>query len=187
MTPRERRVIVAGAAVSLLAVLATKTVPWMAAEYDALTAAMTRELDTRRHTRLTVTSLPATTDSLVAALREFVELAPRLLGAGMADDAAAALEGDVRLAAASIGLATAVERSPRDPVPTRGAFQPVRLRVQVEGRAEQIMRFLQWAATAERLLTVESLSLTFEQDGAPEHAARATVVLRGWRFDRGAG
>jgi hypothetical protein len=181
MTARDRRVLLWGGAVVLLAVAGR-----VAREGQRLAA---RRVDEARQAaglaaraKALVAEAPARQRLVRERAREMVTLAPLLLSGSSDADAAAALAGELNALAA--GHRVALARL--DPVPdsAAGPFSRIELRLQAEGDLAGLYGFIHAVETGPLLLSFTDLAITAQDAEAAVERLRLEGAVRGWTMRR---
>lgn len=168
LADRERRTVVVASLVLASTVLALRVVPGVLrfgveARQQAAAAAMTLD-----RARTLVASEGALRESLAVRATELVALAPRLFAGETPNEAAADLSSHVS------GLADRnrirVVRQDARPDSTEGPFTRLTMRLEAEGDIAGVTSWLAALEEGEKLITIESLSLS-----APEASSSASA------------
>jgi hypothetical protein len=183
MSPRDKRALVAGAAVIVSAILVLRVVPALARRYMTLRHETMERLATVERARMTLASAGALRDSSTLAAGELVALAPKLLAGATAAEAAATLASDVSLIASRAGLRVLSLNAAPDS--GAGAFVPVTLRAELEGDLSGLTELLRAVEGARILLTVNSMRIVaadpLQRQPGPEQL-RIALAIEGWRL-----
>lgn len=185
MTSRDRRALVVGGSVVLVAVMLLRLLPWTVREVVTLRARAIDHVATLERTRALVAALPAHRDSLREALGALVGLAPKLVDGATSAEAQASLSALVSLASSRHGL----KILRLDPLPdsAAGAFQRVAVHAECEGDAGGLTALLRSLETGTTLLTVPVISVQatdpWTEGKAPERL-RIELTVTGWYLAR---
>lgn len=175
MTPRERRVLIAGARVALVAALGLRLLPAAAGWAGRLNDEVTSSRQLLRSEREALGRADALEDSGAAVRGRVEALAPRVLTGRAGSQAAADLAG--RLGVLATHAKVRLERV--DPVPDSmraGALQRLTVHAAVEGDTRGIVELLRVIGRDDVVLTVREVRL-IAQD--PRSAEQTPEILRG--------
>ena len=180
LSPRDRRTLIAGAAVIVGIVLLTRGLPaWRRWDGEARAASVELRVEAQR-TRRAVEELPAMADSLAARQARFVALAPLLLAADSRAAATAALTSAISAAAqsSSVQLASMQVRSDT----TGNVFERIEARATMTGDGHGLGRMLVALERGPLLLSVRQLGVTQPSPSAPPdqpETLRVELVVEG--------
>lgn len=185
MTARERRALLAGGAVILVAVLALRVAPALAREYAALRARAAERTALLVRARAALETADAVRDSLAVVAREVVALAPKLVAGETVAAAAATLTSELSGLAERSGLRIVTLNAMADSAV--GTFRPVVLRGQFEGDVRGLAGLLGAVERHPKVLTVRELRVLAtdptERRPGPE-LLRIELTVAGWRVER---
>lgn len=181
MSDRDRRTLVAGAAIVIALVLLSRGLPaWR--RWDAETRASAAEMAAEAaRAESTVRLLPASLDSLQARRERYVALGRGILDGESTAAAGASLASLVSGAAARAGVQIGSVQVRPD---TAGAGTFMRIAVQADGTGDlpAITRLLGMLEGGRELLAVRQLSITQPNPGGPAEqpeALRMDIVVEG--------
>ncbi len=185
MTPRDRRALLAGGAVVLVAVLALRVVPAASRYVAGVRLRATEQVLTLARARAALKLAAALQDSFQVAAGELVSLAPILVAGATAAEAAANLTSELSVVADRAGLRVLELNALPDS--TRGTFVPITLRGEFEGDVNGVAQFLAAVERSPVVLSVRSLNVLagdpMERTPGPERL-RAELLITGWRLNR---
>ena|SRR3990172_3140091 len=185
VTLRDRRALLAGGTVIVVAIMALRMIPGAARSYGQMRDRTAERLATLDRARIALATRPATEDSFALAARELVALAPKLVTGDTQAEAAATLTAEVSLAADRAGLRVISLNAVPDS--STGTFVPVGLRGELEGDIRGLAAFVKRVEGGTVLLTVKSLRVLagdpLERQPGPEQL-RIELVVAGWRLNR---
>lgn len=170
MMRRDRRAMVVGGTVVVIAVLVLRVLPAGIRALRGVRRAAAENLATAARAREVLRSAPSVHDSLLETLNGIVALAPKLVGGQSSPDAQATLSGLVNGAAAShdlkvVGLDPLADSSV-------GVLVRVALHSVLEGDSRGFTGFLSEIETGDPVLTISALAVSAPDPaghpGAPE-------------------
>jgi hypothetical protein len=182
---RERRTVIVGTIIVAAVLLVTRIIPawtaWIDGERTAA-ASLMEELDAAQ---VTVDSLPALLDTLIARNDRYLALAPALVAGETPSAAGVALMSFISGAVTSAGLkpgATQLRVNPSG----GSVFSRISIRGSAEGDVRGVSQFLLAVERGPTLLTVRQLSISQPDPGAgvdrPE-ALRIEFTVEGLALD----
>lgn len=182
MTRQERRVLVAGGAVILAAVLLLKAGPAAARVWAATRDRIESDAERLARLRATVEAVDALADSAEAVRDAFVAIAPRLLDGGTAPEALASLTGHLN-AVADRGRARLEGAEPVADSAAAGPLRRVTLEASYESDMQGIAAILGSLDDAPVALLVTSLRIMAQDPASPDTSPeilKSRVVVSGW-------
>lgn len=183
---RDRRVLLAGAAVIASILLLSRGVPaWRAWEHEVRASAAELTAEAER-AEASVQLLPQTLDTLEQRQGRLVALAPVLLGGESPAAAAGALASLVSGAAAQSHMELAALRLQVDSART-GVFTRIAVRGDATGDIRGVTQLLLTLERGPHLLAVRELSISQPEPAAPAHqpeALRIEFVVEGLGLNR---
>ena len=188
LSPRDRRTLLAGAAVIGAILLVFRGVPaWR--RWDEGTRASAQELvDAAARARVEARALPAAADSVEARQRRLVGLAARLLDGRTPAAAGASLASLISGAAARANVTLGSVQVEPDTA-TGSTFVRVAVRGDATGDLPGLTRMLAQLEGGPELLDVRQISITQPDAGGPAdrpEQLRLTFVVEGLAFPRAA-
>jgi hypothetical protein len=175
MSPRERRVVVGGATVIVVALLAFRVVPaWLAWLEDtrAVARVSIAELD---RTQSGIAGMPSIRDSLVARNDRYLELAPSILSGTRHGAVGAALASLVSGSATSAGLELGAVSIRLDTARTN-AFSRPSVRGDARGDVAGLTRFLAALERGPTIVVIRQLAVTQPEPGAGNDRAEGLRI-----------
>ena len=154
---RDRRALVIGLGIVVLALLAFRGVPLAVRGVEELQARALGQTATLSRVEDVVLRGPAVRDSLAKALRGIVGLAPDLVEGTTSADAQASLSGLISLVANRHALK--VLRADALPDSAVGVFHRAALHAELEGDVSGVTAFVRSLESGEPILTVSNLSI----------------------------
>ncbi len=185
LDPRERRVIVWGASLVAVVVLATRVAPAAVRASRALSVRATMDSGRLSRVRDELRAMPALEDSARHLAAALPALAPRLLTGSAGGEALADLASRVR-ASAEANRVRVDAVMPLSDGARAGDLARVRVRVAAESDTRGLVA---WLAAMERspvAISVQEMRLVPARPDAPRsapEAIRAEAVLWGWYFE----
>lgn len=182
MTSRDRRVVIAGAAVILGAILGLRVVPWAVANTLAARRSLEDQATLLARARAELGALPQLRDSAAVLTRALVALAPRLLDGANDVEASAALAAQVNHAATR-APARLDRVEPMPDTATAGRLARARVRASLETDVRGLVSLLRTLEAGDALLGIERLKVLSADPATPERRPeilRVEVVVVGW-------
>ncbi len=181
LAPRERRAVLGGAAVVVVAMLGLRGAPRFVRAVEVRRARAEQAVLALARAREALAEQPVARDSLAVRAARLVALAPRLFGGRSPAEAGA----EVTSFTSGRGAARGV-RILRQDVATDSATAPflrVRLRLEAEGDVTGLMQWLADLEEGEKLIALSRLTISAPEPGAgvqQMERMRAEVTLVGW-------
>ena len=181
MTPRERRTLLVGGAVVLLAV-GVRGLPRVVTHLLQRVATVRERTALATHSEALALEAPVLQTRLGERAHAVVALAPLLVAGASSAEAAATLGGELN--ALALRHRVAIRRTDAAPDSAAGPFARIEVRLQAEGDLAGISGFVHEVEQGRLLLSFTSVSLQTETPGAPLERLRLEAVVRGWMLVR---
>lgn len=183
MTPRDRRALILGGAALGLAVLLFRVVPWGWGMFAGSRDALRGRAERLEWMRQRVAGTPALEDSGATVRDKMAQLAPALLAASSATEAAADLGSRLTLAAEQAHVRVSRTDALEDSA-AAGLARRVSLRAGLDSDTRGLLGMLASLARDPSPVLVDELRVAAEPATEPE-ALHTEITVRGWYLPKG--